>query len=231
MAIPTMIRLLGLAVFALLMGVGWAIAGDNSPPANAAAQGRLRVLFIGNSHLQVKNVPAQVRARISTKYNNVQIRMLAVGGARLSDFVDRPDVVAALQKSKWDVVVLQEASVSFLSGSGRRVFHESVDWFLRRIGSDTRVMLYQTWPWQTGSRYYRSAAIGEKAMWKLMRAEYARAGLNARITIAPVGKCWVQSAHKQSFYSSNGNHASVAGSAFAAKIIARTIVNGKAVGC
>ena len=65
----------------------------------------------------------------------------------------------------------------------------------------------------------------------LMRAEYARAGLNARITIAPVGKCWVQSAHKQSFYSSNGNHASVAGSAFAAKIIARTIVNGKAVGC
>ena len=164
MAIPTMIRLLRLAVFALLMGVGWAIAGDNSPPANAAAQGRLRVLFIGNSHLQVKNVPAQVRARISTKYNNVQIRMLAVGGARLSDFVDRPDVVAALQKSKWDVVVLQEASVSFLSGSGRRVFHESVDWFLRRIGSDTRVMLYQTWPWQTGSRYYRSAAIGEKAM-------------------------------------------------------------------
>ena len=157
--------------------------------------------------------------------------MLAVGGARLTDFVGRPDVVAALKKSKWDVVVLQEASISFLSGSGRKVFHESVDWFLRKVGNDTRVILYQTWPWQTGSRYYRSAAIGETAMWQLMRAEYAKVALNARITIAPVGKCWVQSARKKSFYSSDGNHASVAGAAFAAKIIARTIVSGKLVAC
>ena len=231
MAISAMIRILGLLVLALLIGSNWAVAGDSDPSRVAAEQGRLRVLFIGNSHLQVKNVPAQVRAKISKKYNKVQIRMLAVGGARLTDFVGRPDVVAALKKSKWDVVVLQEASISFLSGSGRKVFHESVDWFLRKIGNDTRVILYQTWPWQTGSRYYRSAAIDETAMWQLMRAEYAKAALNARIIIAPVGKCWVQSARKKFFYSSDGNHASVAGAAFAAKIIARTIVNGKPVAC
>lgn len=186
---------------------------------------------MGNSHLLVKNVPAQVRAKLLSRYQRVQTDTLAIGGARLSDFVGRDDVIAAISKHKWDVVVLQEASVSFLSASGRQAFHQSVEWFMRRLRNGTRIVLYQTWPWRTGSGFYGSRSSNESSMWAAMRQEYSKVAQKERIVIAPVGACWVQSPRKQMLYSDDGNHASAEGARFAADVIATTISRGRASTC
>ena len=68
-------------------------------------------------------------------------------------------------------------------------------------------------------------------MWAAMQAEYAKARQNSRIVVAPVGQCWVKSPRRAEFYSDDGNHASAAGSSFAAAVIARTISAGRHTGC
>ena len=206
-------------------------SGTSASGSQTAKKHAVKVLFVGNSHLLVKNVPAQVRQRLLARYADVQTRMMAVGGASLSYFVGRADVVKALTRTNWDVVVLQEASASFLSPLGRRSFHKSVSWFLERIAVKTRVILYQTWPWRTGSHYYGGRQFDEDSMWSIMRLEYGRISQHRRISLAPVGQCWVQSPRKQAFYSSDGNHASTAGARFAARIIANTITDSRQKGC
>lgn len=200
-------------------------------PQTPAERDGLKVLFIGNSHLFVNNVPAGVQRRLTASKGPTRIRTIAKGGARLTSFTGRGDVVAAIKNTVWDVVVLQEASVSFLTEVGRRNFHRAVSWFTERIPPETRIVLYQTWPWRTGSRYFRGQAIDTAGMWAAMQAEYARAARRPRITIAPVGRCWLASPQRASLYSGDGNHASPAGSRIAATIIARTIAQDGTGGC
>ncbi len=203
----------------------------NATSAQTANKDATRVLFIGNSHLLVKNVPVQVRGLLLKKNRNTSIRTIAVGGARLSHFAGRSDVATTLKSTNWDVVVLQEASVSFLTAQGRSTFHKSVDWFVRRLPPKTRIILYQTWPWRTDSGFYGARPFNEKTMWAAMRKEYAKIAQRKRVVIAPVGRCWVRSPRKAAYYSSDGNHASPAGARFAAKVIAQTIANKQRHAC
>lgn len=185
-----------------------------------------KVLFVGNSHLFVNDVPARVERRLRPTKGPVMIQTFAFGGAQLSQFTRSSDVAAALMNTVWDVVVLQEASASFLTSTGRRRFHQSVSWFLNRIPTQTRVVLYQTWPWQTGSTFFDGQQTSADRMWRLMRAEYTKIASRSRITIAPVGHCWVNSPKRATYYSSDGVHATVAGSRVAAAVIAGTILRG-----
>lgn len=189
--------------------------GTTAPPFN--------VLFIGNSHLFVNNVPQRVRRHLRTGRGPIQIMTFARGGAQLSSFTHRADVAAALKSRAWDVVVLQEASATFLSPGGAHRFGQSIAWFRRRLGSNVRIVLYQTWPWRDGSRYFLGRASNNRHMWQAMRRAYATVARQPRLTIAPVGTCWMRSPRRAALYSADGNHASVAGSQLAARIIAATI--------
>ena len=218
------------ALFLVAMVI--AVMGDARALAvEPQQQGALKILFIGNSHLFLNDVPDQVRARLRTDNEDVEIQMFASGGARLIEFTEGEVVADALKAKHWDVVVLQEASISFLSARGRRDFHRALDWFLGRLPHDTRVILYQTWPWQDGSPYLFGRAEDEAKMWSIMQSEYATARQNSRVVIAPVGQCWVKSPRRAAFYSADGNHATAAGSTFAATVIANTIRDGRHKAC
>ncbi|MFY0613001.1 MAG: hypothetical protein JXQ99_15840 [Hyphomicrobiaceae bacterium] len=193
--------------------------------------GTFSVLFVGNSHLFVNNVPQRVQHRLRAAKGRTRILTFARGGAQLSSFTKRADVKAALTNRVWDVVVLQEASATFLSPGGRQRFLNAVDWFRQRIPHETRIVLYQTWPWRDGSRYFHGRASNTKHMWQAMRQAYAQVARRPRVTIAPVGTCWVGSAKRATLYSADGNHASVAGSQLAARVITRTIARGASAGC
>jgi len=184
----------------------------------------LNVLFIGNSHLFVNNVPARVRGHLLNANDKVSIKTFAKGGARLVRHANNPAVRDALQRTNWSVVVLQESSAAFLSRKGRQRFHEAVNWFVRNTPSTARIVLYQTWPWRAGSRFLRRRGANPSEMWRVMQLEYAAvARQHPHISIAPVGPCWMSSSKLVSLYSPDGNHASVAGSELAAAIIADTI--------
>ncbi|MGI9521567.1 MAG: hypothetical protein ACR2PG_07950 [Hyphomicrobiaceae bacterium] len=204
-------------------------AGDISSDPFAEFS-KFNVLFIGNSHLFVNDVPLRVKTRLLSKAKSVHIKTFAHGGARLIDFVHRADVASALENADWHAVVLQEATASFLSSAGRRQFHRAINWFVRKISPPTRIIVYQTWPWRNDSPFLRGRSSAGQ-LWKTMMVEYAKLANQPRLVIAPVGTCWVTSPARNSFYSSDGNHAAVAGSRFAAKVISRTILGERPGDC
>lgn len=208
--------------FALVLGSG--VTFDTGARSQTAAP-PFRVLFIGNSHTLVNDVADQVRRRLEVSRGTAVVEKIAKGGARLSSFARRSDVVSKLGSATWDVVVLQEASATFVLPDGPKRFHEAIDWFERQIPDRTRIVLYQTWPWQDDSRYLKRYGTTSEAMWGVMQREYAKAGKRGRIDVAPVGPCWLRSPARATFYSADGNHASPAGSRLAADVIARTIEN------
>ena len=217
-----------IAQFTLCCLLGVAGGGQKSiaqTPTSETAGAQLRILFIGNSHLFVNNVPRRVQSRLKSAKRAASIRSFTAGGARLSDFVGRHDIETELSTGPWNVVVLQEATASFLSADGRRQFQRSVDWFADRIPADTKIVLYQTWPWRAGSRYLAGRTT-EARLWRNMTATYSDMTQRPRITVAPVGACWMASSNRRALYSSDGNHASVAGSDLAADVIAATILSG-----
>ena len=177
------------------------------------------------------NVPSRVQRILKVTKGRTTIQTFAFGGAQLSSFAARPDVSTALKQTKWDVVVLQEASISFMTSKGRKRFLRAVDWFTRNAPASARIVLYQTWPWQAGSRYLTGQPLNSAQMWVAMKRAYADVAERPDLTIAPVGLCWMRSPKRRTFYSSDGIHASLAGSRLAASIIARTITADGPVDC
>jgi Domain of unknown function (DUF4886) len=222
----------------VLLGVLLLLAIDcnGGPGTTAHAKTRtgpdtFNVLFIGNSHLLVNNVPAKVQRRLQAGKGKTSIRTFAYGGARLLSFTRRADVAAALKTTNWNIIVLQEASATFLTPKGRRNFHRAVRWFRRNAPSKTHIVLYQTWPWRSGSRFLGRRGSNATEMWSAMQAEYAKARRSRGVTIAPVGHCWVRSPRRDQLYSADGNHATIAGSNLAAAIISNTIIRGARQSC
>ena len=189
------------------------------------------VLFIGNSHLFVNNVPQRVQERLRSSRGSVQIKTFTRGGAQLASFTRRTDVETALKSRTWNVVVLQEASATFLAPGGSERFDRSVAWFRKRLPATTQIVLYQTWPWRDGSRYFKGRASNTRHMWRIMRTAYARIAQQREVIVAPVGMCWVRSPSQATLYSADGNHASVAGSRLAARILAATIAGKVSAEC
>ncbi len=220
---------LRIAIF-IAVAFGSGVPGLNANDKLSDAPGPLRILFVGNSHLFVNDVPARVAHLLEVDAAPIITATFTVGGARLTHFTRRADVAAALADEVWDVVVLQEATASFLTPEGRRQFHRALQWFLGRIPPRTRTVLYQTWPWRNDSRYFRGRSSTAR-LWRAMMHEYGRLAALPRVVVAPVGRCWLSSPHRARFYSADGNHASVAGSQFAARVLADTILRGRPRDC
>lgn len=219
------------AVIWLPGGAGLSPVSAKEPAGAEREPAAFHVLFIGNSHLFVNNVPTRVQRRLQASKGQVRIQTFARGGAQLSSFTHRGDIEAVLKSRAWDTVVLQEASATFLSPGGGQRFERAVNWFVRRLPTETRIVLYQTWPWQAGSRYLEGRSTNAAGMWRAMQNAYARMARRDRLIIAPVGTCWVRSPKRNAFYSADGNHATIAGSRFAAAVIASTIRQGRSSEC
>ncbi|MEM9098952.1 MAG: hypothetical protein AAGC79_10555, partial [Pseudomonadota bacterium] len=146
--------LLGLSLLAsatLVFG-GW--LQPNAPASDGASRFHLvhgiegddplRILWFGNSHTYVWNVPRLVveLARASGQ-GPLEIEAVTEGGASLPMAMALPVGIDALKKSDWDVVLLQEGSyiASFQPEQQRRNVQEA----LRALAKGPRVILYQNW--------------------------------------------------------------------------------------
>ena len=94
-------RLRVLTVFLLLVACA---------PASAAT----RVLFIGNGHTYVGNVPAVFAALAAANGRRVESHMLVKSGATLSDRVIDGSAERALARGRYDYVILQERAGDFV---------------------------------------------------------------------------------------------------------------------
>ena len=189
------------------------IANDfRRPPADAT-----HVLFVGNSHLYVHEVPHIVQRLVPDGEPPLAFDALLAAGVRLEWHVTEGDVARFARSNDYDVVVLQPQSTELLENQPN--FAAQVQ-ALDAAGGDARTVLMQTWPRDHRDEWAKAYAP-LPAEWN----EHTWATAQGAWETSPVGNVWLCTFDKTriDLWSHDGNHASIAGAFVAALVLYRTI--------
>lgn len=165
----------------------------------------MRVLFIGNSHTYVNDLPERFRRIAGEAGISLDVTMLASPGKTLLWHAGQPETGFNILYGNYDFIVLQNAAHPFAGEAELMQGIEALQPYLTAVSA--KVCLYMTWCEQ---RFPEKQAV--------MTAAYLNAGKRFGCAVAPVGMGW-----KPDFYCSDGEHASPAGSEYAAKVIFQTL--------
>lgn len=175
----------------------------------------IRILFIGNSHTYFNDMPFMVQRRAVDEGYDCSVTMLAHGGWFLAQHVKEPDVRFNILYGNYDYVVLQEHAHPF---GPEELFHEAaadLNEMIRKAGCTP--VIYECW-----------ARKAEPEQQTHMNDVHRLVAEEIDALVAPVGENWwdyQKSWPDLEVYAEDGEHASEAGSEFAAKYIWDTIWN------
>ena len=200
------------------------------PAANAGQTAKsLRVLFLGNSYTYYNDMPALFRslAKAAQPDLALEVRAITEGGISLGELWHKRDVQDALDRERWDYVVLQEHSMlgwTYRDGeeviSDPAYFWQSLHLYspkIRRAGAI--LVLFHTW-----SRKSKLDAQSE------LDYAYTTAAREIKAKLAPVGHAWMtirQQNPEIELYAADSTHPTLAGSYLAACVFLQTIVESK----
>ncbi len=181
-----------------------------------AAPGPLRVLFVGNSHTYVGDVPALVQQIAAARGVQLEVDSVTAGGATLESHIKTGTVQKRLAGGAFSAVILQEQS-------GRQVLEiDQYEASARTLAAlarakNTRVFIYMGW---TRQDLVESSGYTQQN-WTDSAVRVARA---VKAGIAPVGEAWLYVKRRdpalgRRLQDSDGNHAALAGSYAAAATI------------
>jgi len=224
-------------------------------PASAVGQAAVpvRVLFIGNSYTYVNELPKLFQAVINSSglYLPV-VGQLAEGGFHLSQHVDADKTRAILNRGApdgqpWDVVVLQEQSVTPSTATAVEAVKAEIRDSAQRLASlvwavhpQALIVLFQTWArhadfWKSGKALVQEVGIDSADMQLRTHrsiADVAKVVVergtpgNARVIVSPVGDFWQESLKANPglrLHDADGSHPSPAGSMLAASVLMASI--------
>ena len=182
----------------------------------------MRILMLGNSFISTNNMP-QMLANLT----GAKVVHHTRGGARLSEQLNPSTKLgsqtqAALQKEKWDYVVLQEMSHGPITAP--KSFFSSMEQLCRQIRANGAVpILFATWAYQSGGAKLTDKGWDYDEMAQKLSEAYHRAAQENDALIADVGQQFYQLADTQALYAADGVHPSELGSRIAAETIAVVI--------
>jgi hypothetical protein len=185
-------------------------------PRNPADVTDTWVLFLGNSHTQVNNVP-QLVVDIAAQAGETSLRadVIAFGGAALEDHWTMGTAQFALARYPWSYVVMQQGPSSLPESQVHlRTWTERFAPLIRDAKGEP--ILYQIWP-STSRRIDAANAL----------TSYTLAAAAVDGILAPAGDAFTEAldAHPGlQVYSPDGTHGSIFGSYLAALTIASRIV-------
>ncbi|MEM9466417.1 MAG: hypothetical protein AAGA90_13670 [Actinomycetota bacterium] len=189
----------------------------------------LQVLFVGNSHTGVNDVPGTVEVIAGANGTSIEATMIAPGGTRLSDHRFNPEVIDALESGEFDVVVFQEQSqlpsVPQLAESQTLPAALALDAMADEAG--TRVVWFQTWAHREGWPDGGHAAY--PSMQDAVVETYAEIGRQTGGDVAIAGQRWSRvflGDPTIDLYDDDGVHASEIGSYLAAIAITDALLVG-----
>ncbi|MEM9048059.1 MAG: hypothetical protein AAGC92_05005 [Pseudomonadota bacterium] len=248
-----MIRLgLGLAIAAVAIAL--VVTRPAPMPAIPGQQGyalhkvegprTLRVLWLGNSHTYLWDVPGIVaRMYAGTATRGLEIHSLTKGGAALPEILALPETARRFAAGGWDVLILQEGS--YVANIRHDLQRPNLASALRAIDTpDARVLLYQNWAYADRLmperlRRYAEATGNPTAFTRLYEAYYAdppharQAALDARFSalarqigadVAYAGQAiWKGQRAGHRLISTDGNHLQADGAVVAAITIYRAL--------
>jgi hypothetical protein len=179
-----------------------------------APAGSLRVLFLGNSLTDGNDVPSLVQAMAALQDVRVEYDAIAPGGYAIEDHW-RDNRQALLRQRHYDVLVLQQGP-STLPESQANLREWAATWADEARRHNTEPALYMVWPTRNQSRGFA-----------LVSQSYRNAADFAGAAVFPAGEAWedvLEADSSIALYSSDGLHATPAGSFLAAMVIARGLV-------
>jgi hypothetical protein len=202
--------LVGRIVLPLALG-GIGLLGMEQSARPAGSASAVRVLFIGNSLTYVNDLPGIVAAFAEAAGETKPVcRAVVAGGFSLEDHWNQGDAVKALEREKWDFVVLQQGSSA--SPEGRALllrYARRFEPLIRRAGA--RPALYMVWPSTARRQDFSSVS-----------SSYRLAAKDIGGALLPAGEAWriaEKKAPKLKLYSEDGLHPTAAGSYLAGAVI------------
>ncbi len=188
----------------------------------AADPAPLKVLFIGNSHTMVNDVP-DLFARLA-KQSGIQVekRMIAEGGRTLEYHAGTQIVKENILHGDYDWIVLQHWAHPFNETYAKSMENGAKQLFEMIGKTKSKAVFYKPWP-------RKSTEPGE---YPLMSATYLQLAKQYNAGLANVGD--VFEAYRalypgEKMYADDGEHASLLTSNIAAYVILRTITGKKPV--
>jgi hypothetical protein len=189
---------------------------------HAADPAPIKVLFIGNSHTMVNDVP-ELFARLAKQSGiPVEKRMIAEGGRTLEYHAGTEIVKENILHGNYDWIVLQHWAHPFNETyatsmeNGARLLFEMIG------KTQSKTVFYKPWP----------RKLTEPGEYPLMSATYARLAKQYNADVANVGDVFEKYRALypgETMYAGDGEHASRVTSNIAAYVILRTITGKKPV--
>ncbi len=186
----------------------------------------LDILFIGNSYSF--DVPKMFKDIADKNGKKVKVAGCTHGGWKLSMHAVHEPTLKKLHKKKWDIVVIQDFSVSGAYPESRRQeeMYPFVKFFVDEARANgARPMLYQTW----GRRDGQSGLKGDDfyQMNARIREAYSRAAeIAGGVDIVPVGDAWEKEFRKgngEKLFIEDGSHPSEFGNRVSAEVFYQAI--------
>ena len=208
------------------------IAGDLD--AARSSQSGYRVLFVGNSLTYTHDVPGMVDRLAKAQPGPVPLIVVSdtLGGRGLDYWADSGELRRLIAEVPWNVVVLQERSVTPSLPASDRV--HDMDPPLRRLAGEVRArgaqtMLFMTWAHEHGM--FSGDSYG--AMQDRIAAAYEAEGAAVGAPVAPVGVAWARAhelAPSLDLWGGDDTHESDKGAYLAACVLYATLTGRSPVG-
>ena len=182
----------------------------------------MRILMLGNSFTFTNDMP-QMLAGLT----GAEVVHHTRGGARLSEQLNPGTRLggrtqAALQKEKWDYVVLQEMSHGPITAP--KSFFSSVERLCRQIRVTGAVpILFATWAYQKGGAKLTDKGWDYDEMARKLSEACHKAARENNALTADVGRRFYELSDTQDLYAADGVHPSELGSHIAAEAITAVI--------
>ena len=192
----------------------------------------LRVLFIGNSHTYMNDVPA-LFANLSQSGGHVVVTdMSAPGGYSLEQHTADATTLSKIAQGTWDYVVLQEQSqypvIEYCRDSSMCPAARLLDSLIHFYSEQTA--LYMTWGWRDGGQHtingHSSPVFRDYFhMQDSVTAAYIRIADELEALLLPAGNAWALAKTLDSaleLWQIDGYHATLKGSYLAACVFYAT---------
>lgn len=199
---------------ALLAACGGGGGGGNEPPPTAPLQADVTLLFMGNSHTLVNDVPALVTALVQVaRPGQTVAHAVAPGSLFLDERLNDPASAELIRRQRWSAVVLQAQRYSS-SGLFFYPTDGAEEWVRRARGAGAMPVLFPEWP--------RSGVDETLRIFSLHRSIAAA----TPACVPPIPQAFDIANEMRAnlvLHASDGNHSSPAGALLAALVIASTI--------
>jgi hypothetical protein len=193
--------------------------GDNptgAPDADTIRAADVSVLFIGNSHTFMHNMPSLVGAMIRFQQPQRTVCTHWIGVGFLEDVAHNPMYREEIADKPWKVVVLQAQEIS-MSGRYRYSRKDGIDLAKAARARGATAIYYPEWGLK--------GVAGDGARQEKVYREMARA---ADAAVAPVARAWdlaLAARPDLPLHSADGNHQSEVGAFLTACVLTGRITN------